>query len=433
MRADKAAVTSGTGNGRHAPLSPAEALEPKAAPPPPKRSRQARSGVVVVFNALISLLVFVAIVGAGLIYFGKMRFEESGPLQATRTLVIREGSSLARIAQQLEASGIIDSEFLFRLGVRAYRGSETLKAGEYAFNPGMSMYDVMQTIRSGKGILYKITFPEGLTVRQMFDRLAENGYLEGDLPEELPPEGSLLPETYPFQRGTTRQTIIEQARSAHDRLVTAIWEKRNPGLPIKDVNQFVTLASIVEKETGRSAERPRVAAVFMNRLNKGMRLQSDPTILYGLFGGEGRPADRPIYRSDIEKPTPYNTYVIDGLPPGPIANPGRAALEAVANPSRTEELYFVADGTGGHVFATTLAEHQENVKRWREVEKQLKEEAERQRAAIAAKQAEQDGKTTAADAAPGETAPSALISEETPPAAASAAERAVGTQGDSAD
>ena len=193
------------------------------------------------------------------------------------------------------------------------------------------------------------------------------------MPAQMPAEGSLLPETYPYQRGTTRQEIVERMRSAHDRLVEEIWQKRIPDLPLNTIEEFVTLASIVEKETGRADERPRVASVFINRLKKGMRLQSDPTILYGLFGGEGRPADRAILRSDISKPTPYNTYVIDGLPPGPIANPGRAALEAVANPSRTDDLFFVADGTGGHVFAKTLEEHQQNVVRWRAIEKKLRE------------------------------------------------------------
>jgi UPF0755 protein len=162
-------------------------------------------------------------------------------------------------------------------------------------------------------------------------------------------------------------------RRARDRVVQEIWDKRIDGLPLKSIDEFVTLASIVEKETGRADERSRVAAVFINRLNKGMRLQSDPTILYGLFGGDGKPADRKILRSDIDKPTPYNTYTIDGLPPGPITNPGRAALEAVANPSRTDELYFVADGTGGHVFSSTAEEHEQNVVRWRAIEKKLRE------------------------------------------------------------
>jgi hypothetical protein len=180
----------------------------------------------------------------------------------------------------------------------------------------------------------------------------------------------LVADTQKFSRGTTRAELIDKMIAQQEAIIEEVWANRSPDLPLKDINEFVTLASIVEKETGVPNERSRVAGVFINRLKKGMRLQSDPTIIYGLFGGEGKPADRPIYRSDLDKETPYNTYLIEGLPPGPIAIPGRAALEAVANPSVTEDLYFVADGTGGHVFAKTLDEHNENVRRWREIEKQ---------------------------------------------------------------
>jgi UPF0755 protein len=187
------------------------------------------------------------------------------------------------------------------------------------------------------------------------------------------------------------------------RLVEGIWNRRVSDLPLADINEFVTLASIVEKETGRGDERSRVASVFINRLNKGMRLQSDPTIIYGIFGGKGKPADRPIYQSDLDKPTPYNTYLINGLPPTPIANPGRAALEAVANPSKTEDLYFVADGTGGHVFASTLEEHNENVARWR---------------ALLAKQTEEAAKATSATGGVVAPAPAAVVPADGAPAPA---------------
>jgi UPF0755 protein len=225
--------------------------------------------------------------------------------------------------------------------------------------------------------MYSLTIPEGLTVEQAFQRIAEQEALTGDLPATLPPEGSLAADTQRFTRGATRQQIVDKMLAHQKQLIEEIWERRAPDLPIANIDEFVILASIVEKETGRSDERSRVAAVFLNRLKKNMRLQSDPTILYGLFGGKGRPADRPIYQSDIEKPTPYNTYVINGLPPTPIANPGKAALEAVANPSQTNDLYFVADGTGGHVFAQTLDEHNQNVARWRAIRKKQAEEAEK--------------------------------------------------------
>jgi UPF0755 protein len=195
------------------------------------------------------------------------------------------------------------------------------------------------------------------------------------MPQELPAEGMLVADTQKFSRGTTRAELIDKMVAQQEAIIEEVWANRSPDLPLKDINEFVTLASIVEKETAVPNERSRVAGVFINRLRKGMKLQSDPTIIYGLFGGEGKPADRPIYRSDLDKPTPYNTYLIVGLPPGPVAIPGRAALEAVANPSVTDDLYFVADGTGGHVFAKTLDEHNANVRRWREIEKQRAEEA----------------------------------------------------------
>jgi UPF0755 protein len=190
--------------------------------------------------------------------------------------------------------------------------------------------------------------------------------------------------------------MIEQMQHVQERVLTEIWARRSPGLPIETPEELVTLASIVEKETGRADERSRVAGVFLNRLEKGMRLQSDPTVLYGLFGGAGRPPERTIYQSDLDKPTPYNTYQIDGLPPGPIANPGRAALEAVANPSRTDELYFVADGTGGHVFSATLEEHNQNVARWRKI----RAEQEAAAAAAAEEAGAEDGTAPAVDGAP---------------------------------
>jgi len=366
--------------------TPSDELEPVAAPQPPSRSRQARNRLVVALNAIVSLMVFVAVLASGVVYFGKQRFEEAGPLQQSRSVIVREGSALTRIAEQLQASGVIDSDLIFRAGVRAYGAQSAMKPGEYAFQPGVSMYEVMDAIRSGRGVIHKLTFPEGMTTKQIFDKLAADEVLVGELPKDTPVEGTLFPDTYPFQRGTTRDEIVKQMMRANQRIVSEVWEKRDRDLPIKDQFEFVTLASIVEKETGKADERPRVAAVFLNRLEKGMRLQSDPTILYGLFGGDGRPAERSILQSDLERPTPYNTYLIDGLPPGPIANPGKAALEAVANPARTNDLYFVADGTGGHAFAETLEEHNENVKRWRIVERRLQEDAAKKASAAASEE-----------------------------------------------
>ncbi len=376
------------------PVSPGRALEPGAVAPPPKHSRHARNRFVVFFNFLISSAVFVTLLVVALLFFGNNRFHENGPLDAPRTIVVRDGHSLSTIARQLEARDIVDSELIFRLGVRAYRASAQMRVGEYAFKPGMSMYDVMETLRLGKGVVHKVSIPEGLTSFQIMQRIASNDVLVGKMPETLPNEGSLMPDTYPFQRGLTRKELINEMIRAQKRFLKKIWQRRVPGLPIKTPEEMVVLASIVEKETGKADERPHVASVFVNRLSQGIKLQSDPTIIYGIFGGEGKPKGRPIYQSDLDQVTDYNTYIIKALPPGPISNPGRASLEAVANPSNTQDLFFVADGTGGHIFAATLAEHNANVLRWRAVEKRRKEEA--------AKRARED----AAAAANPEKAPS---------------------------
>jgi UPF0755 protein len=357
------------------PKTASEALRPELGTPPPKRSRASRSQIVVFMNFVVTSAMFAVIVAGVALYVGKREFDGPGPSATTTNFLIRPNTGVAEIADQLERRGLISDSRIFQLGVRAYDHDGALKAGEYEIKAGASMRDIMELLESGKSVLASLTIPEGLTVEQAFQRIAEHEALTGDMPAEIPPEGSLIADTQRFTRGATRQQIIDKMMADQKRIVETIWNRRVSGLPIADINEFVTLASIVEKETGIADERSRVAAVFINRLNKGMRLQSDPTILYGLFGGKGRPADRPIYQSDIDKPTPYNTYLINGLPPGPIANPGRESLEAVANPSKTEDLYFVADGTGGHVFAATLEEHNENVARWRAFQKKQAEEA----------------------------------------------------------
>lgn len=349
------------------PKSPREAITPEPAPAPP-RSRRARSPLVVALNALITLLVFGVIGVAGLLYWGKHEFDRPGPLDGDKIILIPSNSRLQAIADTLEREGVIDDHLVFLGGVTVYRKTGSLKAGEYAFEPHMSMRAVMDLLVSGKSILHAITIPEGLTSQQIVERVKADDTLVGEV-DAIPEEGSLLPETYKFTRGTSRTQILDQMKNAHERALAAIWKNRRPDLPVKSQKELVTLASIVEKETGKADERPRVAAVFINRLKKGMRLQSDPTIIYGIVGGAGT-LGRPIRRSDIDAETPYNTYRFAGLPPGPIANPGRAALEAAAQPSQTDDLYFVADGSGGHVFSSTLAEHNRNVAKWRAVEQQ---------------------------------------------------------------
>ncbi|RUW20448.1 endolytic transglycosylase MltG, partial [Mesorhizobium sp. M1A.F.Ca.IN.020.06.1.1] len=317
---------------------------------------------------------------------------------------VKPNTGVQEIADQLERRGLVSDARIFRLGVRATGNDSALKAGEYAIKPRASMRDIMELFKSGKSVMYSLTIPEGLTVEQALQRVAEQEALTGDMPSAMPPEGSIATDTLRFTRGATRQQMVEKLVADQKKLVEDVWAHRAPDLPIANMEDFVILASIVEKETGRGDERSRVAAVFLNRLAKGMRLQSDPTIIYGLFGGKGKPADRPIYQSDIEKQTPYNTYLIKGLPPTPIANPGRAALEAVANPSKTDDLYFVADGNGGHVFAATLEEHNQNVARYRAVQKKQADAAAKASGQTTAPATPDDGASAGASGENGDAA-----------------------------
>ena len=351
---------------RSAPKSPTEALQPEPVPPPPPRSRAARHPLVVFLNFVLTVVIVgVVVLGAGLL-FGKMQFERPGDLDQAITVTIEKGTGLGAIGDLLRKNDAIASKWLFVAGVWLNRDQNRLKAGEYLIPAHASMRDIMESMVEGKGILYAISIPEGLTSEQIVARLNENDVLTGSI-DTIPPEGSLLPETYKFTRGDTRANLIARMQRDRDRVVTDIWNRRAPDLPFSTVDEMVVLASIVEKETALADERSRVAAVFINRLRLNMRLQSDPTVLYGLFGGKGRPDDYRFTKADLERETPYNTYVVTGLPPGPIANPGRASLEAVANPSRTRDLFFVADGSGGHAFAETYEDHLRNVARWRQV------------------------------------------------------------------
>jgi UPF0755 protein len=329
--------------------------------------------LVIIGNAIFTVLLLVLIVGGALAVIGKTRFEAPGPLQQDKMVNIPARSGMLEIADLLKREGVIDEHrLIFIGGVLALKARSELKAGEYLFQKQASVRDVLETIVDGKVIQHQLTIPEGLTSEQIIARLLENEILTGNI-RDVPREGSLLPDSYHFNRGFTREQMVARMRQAQDRLLREVWERRNPDLPLKTPEQLVVLASIIEKETGKPEERTRVAAVFANRLKQKMRLQSDPTIVYGLAFGKGS-LGRPISRADIAQPTPYNTYVIDGLPPGPIANPGRASIEAAANPARTKELFFVADGTGGHAFAETYEQHQKNVARLRVLEQEQRGE-----------------------------------------------------------
>jgi UPF0755 protein len=355
------------------PRSPRSALEPETVDAPARRSRSARHPLVVIGNAIFSLFVLLAIVGLAALILGKQRFETPGPLPADKIVNIPHGSGIRDIADVLQREGVIDQPWVFIGGVLALKAREDLKAGEYQFSAHASLREVVATIVDGKVVAHQISLPEGLTSEQIVARLLADDILTGNI-KEIPREGSLLPDTYNFTRGISRELIIQRMQTAQQRLVKEIWDRHSPDLPLKTPEQLVILASLVEKETAKPEERTRVAAVFVNRLKQRMRLQSDPTIIYGLVGGRGT-LGRPIMKSEIDQPTPYNTYQIDGLPPGPICNPGRASLEAAANPARTRELYFVADGAGGHVFAENYDQHQKNVTRLRSFETDVKDRA----------------------------------------------------------
>jgi len=352
------------------PRSPRAALEPEQVPPPPKRSERARNPFVVVGNAIITLVLVLMIGGGAAYVYGKQKIEAPGPLGEDKVVNIPARAGMSDIADILQREGVIDNNrWAFIGSVFALKARADLKPGEYAFQKNASLRDVIGTIVEGKVVQHAVTIPEGLTSEQIVARLMENDIFTGNI-REIPAEGTLLPETYKFPRGTTREQVIARMQQTQRRVLAEIWERRNPDIPVKSPEQLVTLASIVEKETGKPDERSRVAAVFVNRLRQKIKLQSDPTIIYGLVGGKGT-LGRPIKRSEILQPSTYNTYVIEGLPRGPIANPGRASLEAAANPARTRDLFFVADGTGGHAFTETYDQHQKNVVRLRTMEKQI--------------------------------------------------------------
>ena len=287
------------------------------------------------------------------------------------SVMLRRGASLPEIASTLERAGVVRSGSIFVAAAQITASARDLKAGEYEFASRTPMSQVLDDIRAGRVVRHQVTIPEGYTSEMAIEMLMRETVLTGSAP--VPPEGAILPETYDYERGEDRSAVLKRMMDAHDELLASLWAKRQAGLPFKSPEEAVILASVVEKETGLASERPRIAAVFLNRLARGMRLESDPTIIYGLT--KGRPLGRGIRLSELTGETPYNTYVIDGLPPTPIANPGRASLAAVLDPPKTTELFFVADGSGGHVFASTFEEHRRNVARWRQIERQKKAQA----------------------------------------------------------
>lgn len=353
---------------RRAAIQSAKPAEAPPAPPPKKKRR--REGALSAMSGFLSFLLVALVAGVFGVIAVLHKLKEPGPLGADKIVYMPPRSDVPEMLSQLEREGVIDSPGLMNFALLIEGARSKLKPGEYLFKKSASLREVIDELVAGKQLMHSLTIPEGLTSEQIAQRLRESDLLLGDI-LETPKEGALLPETYKFPRGFPRAKLIAKMQEDQRKLLEQIWAKRAKDLPLRSPYELVTLASIVEKETGKPEERPRVAAVFSNRLRKGMRLQSDPTIVYGLVGGKGT-LGHGIMRSEIEKWTPYNTYAVDGLPPGPIANPGKAALEATANPANTRDLYFVADGTGGHVFAESLDQHSRNVQNWRKLEQDQK-------------------------------------------------------------
>jgi UPF0755 protein len=329
-------------------------------PPPPPRRR------LPLVAKLIVLLILAAAAGLAYVLFGPGPGPKEGG--ASTTVILKRGSSLPQIAETLADAGVIRLPFTFGALAKLTGGGQHLRAGEYSIPARASAYDILAMIRAGQIVRHLITVPEGLSSAQVADLLNANPVLSGDAP--IAPEGSIMPQTYDVQRGEDRADVVADMTAAQAKLVGQLWAERAPGLPYKTPEQALAMASIIEKETALAAERPHVASVYLNRLAKGMRLESDPTIIYGIT--KGRPLGRSLTHADVVDPTAWNTYAVAGLPPTPIANPGRASIEAALHPASTPDLYFVADGSGGHVFAQTFEQHSKNVARWRAIARSLK-------------------------------------------------------------
>ncbi len=322
--------------------------------------------------ACLGLIGLVGIAAAGGYQWLKAEYHQPGDglhkAAPAIVMLFAKGTSVRAIAEQLLSRGLIADADRFRIELRLFGGKKPLRAGEYEFPGAASAADIVHILQEGEQVVHKLTLAEGLSVHDAAALLRGIANLDGPLPDPLPPEGTLLPETYHYHHGVKRQDIMLRMQGAMRDVLGRLWAERDRTVPLATPDQALILASIVEKETGVASERARVAAVFLNRLKKGMRLQSDPTVVYGLTAGKSA-LGRALTRKDLDDPTPFNTYQIDGLPPAPITNPGRAAIAAALGPAKTDALYFVADGSGGHAFARTLGEHNRNVRKWRALQK----------------------------------------------------------------
>ncbi|MEM7505509.1 MAG: endolytic transglycosylase MltG [Pseudomonadota bacterium] len=320
---------------------------------------------------VISIMIVVGLGLVGLITYGKQQFVAPGPLQDEVLVEVPEGANLSTTTRLLASNGAIDNEMIFRLGTR-YSGLERqIKYGEYRIPPEASMEEILGLIITGRTETYKVTVPEGLSSHEVVALLDDHEILTGDTPD-APPEGHVAPDTHFVSRNQSREDVLTLMLTAQESILAQAWENRQPDLPLETPEEMLILASIVQSEAG-AGELDKVASVFINRLRQGRRLEADATVRYGLTLGKEK-LRRGLRQSELDKRTPYNTYQIAGLPPTPISNPGKAAIEAVANPAKTDFLFFVADGTGGHAFSRTFEEHLKNVAKWREIERQRQSE-----------------------------------------------------------
>ncbi|MET0361089.1 MAG: endolytic transglycosylase MltG [Sphingobium sp.] len=311
-------------------------------------------------------LLIAAILGAALVVIGfnfAYGWVGEGPLTADKTVTVPAGATLTSAARALKAAGAVKSADAFLTRAKLFGGSAPIKAGEYVIPRGASNRDILAILQGGKALTHLVTVAEGLPSIIVHEKLMAEEELTGTVP--VPEEGSILPDSYAFEKGESRAAVLARMQGAMKDYLTAAWDKRSPRTPVKTPQEALTLASIVEKETGVASERPIVAGVYANRLRTGMMLQADPTIIYPIT--HGKPLGRRIRKSEIAAVNGYNTYAMTGLPRGPIANPGRAAIDAVLNPAETKALFFVADGKGGHIFADTLDQQNENVRKWFEI------------------------------------------------------------------
>jgi UPF0755 protein len=325
------------------------------------------------FRWVLFFVVLLVTLMGGAFFIGRSMLVAEGPLEKTKNVLIPRGAGPSTMARLLEEQGVISHPRLFRIALMVDPTPKPIKAGEYEMPAHISMAALVELMQSGKVVQRRLTIPEGSTTAEIVDLVRKTDALSGDVTLDVK-EGDLLPETYFYSRDDTRDGVLLRMKEAMEKTLDEAWRKRAAGLPYASKRDALIMASIIEKETSVSAERTRVAAVYINRLRIRMRLESDPTTIYGVTGGKGMQG-RELTRADLQSSSPYNTYVVAGLPPGPICNPGRASiLAAVAPAVRERSLYFVADGQGGHAFATNVYEHNRNVARWREIQRQRQEQ-----------------------------------------------------------